>query len=116
MPASSADVTFPPATVARPAASPSVPAPPSAAVSPDFEAVLHGVGRLLGACPGANKNDRLAVAIEALIEAGVDTRSRIVGAARSLGFDPAHAGVLLGRERHRWRRGADGAFRLPAST
>ena len=87
-----------------------MPAPAPAASSPDFEAVLHGVWRLLGACGDANKNDRLTVAIEA----SVDTRERIVGAAHALGFERAHAGALLGRERRRWRRGADGTFRLTA--
>lgn len=50
----------------------------------------------------------------ALIDAGVDTRPRIVGAAASLGFKPSHAGALLERERE-WRLGADGRYRLLAA-
>lgn len=94
--------------------------PSSAAALPPIaiDGVLHRVREMLDGCGTSNRNDLLVIAIEALIEAGVDAGPRIVGAAASLGFKPAHAGALLATgeggspERHRWQRGSDGVYRL----
>lgn len=83
-----------------------------------IDVVLHRIRRLLDGCGTSNLNDLAIVAIEALIEEGVDTGPQIVGAARSLGFNARHVGAILGRSeggnpaRHRWQRGADGVYRL----
>jgi len=73
---------------------------------------------MLDDCGTSNRNDLLVIAIEALIDSGVNPGPQIVDAAGSLGFKRAHAGAFLGKseggnpDRHRGQRGADGAYRL----
>lgn len=73
---------------------------------------------MLDDCGTSNRNDLLVIAIKALIDGGVDTGPRIVGAAASMGFKRAHAGAVLSKseggspDRHRWHRGSDGVYRL----
>jgi len=86
--------------------------------SPSAVVDLDGIKRMLDDCQTSNKNDLVVIAIEALIGAGVNIGPRIIGAARSIGFDPKHAGAVLGRSegrdpgRHRWQRDSDGVYRL----
>lgn len=85
-----------------------------------IDVVLHRVRQLLDGCGTSNRNDLAVVAVEALIEAGVNTGPSIVGAARSLGFKASHVGAVLGRSeggnpaRHHWQRGSDDVYRLHA--
>jgi hypothetical protein len=80
----------------------------------DYDALL-GIREMLDGCE-ANQNERAIVAITALIEAGFNTGPRIVGAAKWLGFDPAHAGAVLKKStgpnsaRHWWKRCIDGIY------
>ncbi len=79
---------------------------------------IDRIQRMLDDCDTSNRNDLLMIAIEALIDRGVDTGPRIVGAAASMGFKRAHAGAVLSKseggspDRHRWQRGSDGIYRL----
>ncbi len=83
-----------------------------------IDVVLDRLRQLLDACGTSNRHDLVIVAIEALIEEGVNTGPQIIGAARSLGFKACHVGVILGKseggnpDRHRWQRGTDGVYRL----
>jgi hypothetical protein len=89
-----------------------------APVSPDTDADLFdGFRRLLANCgAGANRHDQVIVLILACIGAGLDTGPRIIGAARHLGFNPQHTGLILkkhcGRDpaRHHWSRDDAGRY------
>ena len=67
-----------------------------------IDVALHRIRQLLDACGTSNRHDLAIVAIEALIEEGVNTGPAIIGAARSLGFKASHAGAI-GEERGRQR-------------
>ncbi len=81
---------------------------------------LHRVRQMLDGCGTGNRNDLLVIAISALIEAGVNTRGAIVGAAISLGFKCGHAGAILSNSiggnpsRAKWQRGAEGVYAVLA--
>lgn len=83
-----------------------------------IDVVMHRVRQLLDGCGTSNRNDLAVVAVEALIETGVNTGPAIVGAARSLGFKASHVGAVLSKSgggnpvRHRWQCGSDGVYRL----
>ena len=110
-----ADIVFPSQEAAP------TPQPPIVTAALDMDAIEHSIWQLLGACGEANKNDRLVVVIEALIEAGVNTRPRIIGAAKGFGFDRGHVGAVLEKSegpdprRHRWQRDANGVYRTHAA-
>lgn len=84
----------------------------------DIDLILHRVRTMLDGCPEHNRNYLLVIAIKALIAEGINTGTRIVGAAASLGFSRAHAGSILNHSecsspaRHQWQRGADGVYRV----
>lgn len=110
---SATDVTFPtaPAAAVQPAPVASAPRPL------DIDLVLGSIRAMLDGCRTADRNELLVIAVVALIGEGVDTGPRIVGAARRLGFQAAHAGAVLRageRGRARWRRGADGVYAVLA--
>lgn len=92
----------------------------AAEVFPVFtpSADIDCIGRMLDGCYTGNRNDLLIIAIEALIEGGVNTGPGIVSAAVALGFKASHAGVILranrgsSPDRHRWQRGGDGVYYL----
>ena len=74
---------------------------------------------LIQACgTEANKHDQAIAVIAACIDEGLDTRPRIVGAMRHLGFSAAHAAMILNEatgcnsERHRWRADEGGRYSL----
>ena len=87
----------------------------------DANQIFSEVRQLIAdCCPTGNKHEQAIVAIEAFIIAGFDTRARIVGALRRLGFDNGHVHIVLKQEtgkmdHHRWRV-ADGRYRLAAGT
>lgn len=68
--------------------------------------------RILKRVSGPNKNDEADVLISALIDRGINTGPRIIGAAKRLDLDGRHAGIRL-REGigHRWSRDKDGTYR-----
>ena len=68
--------------------------------------------RLKEAC-GRNKHDQATVLIDALIDEGIDTQPRIVGAMRRLDFLDSHTVLILaeGRISKRWERDAEGRYR-----
>lgn len=74
---------------------------------------------LIQACgPEANKHDQAIAVIAACIDEGLNTRPRIVGAMKHLGFSTAHAAMMLTEatgcnpERHRWRADEGGRYSL----
>jgi len=74
---------------------------------------FEGLRQLLGACgPDTNRHDRLTVLIAACIDAGFDTESGIIVAARAHGFKAGHAAILLreGIGIH-WRSDGGGRYR-----
>ncbi|RYG89843.1 MAG: hypothetical protein EON59_00945 [Alphaproteobacteria bacterium] len=59
----------------------------------------------------ANDNDKLDILISALIDRGINSGPRIVGAAVRLDFDGAHAGIRLSHGiGRRWMRDADRTY------
>ncbi|KXU29479.1 hypothetical protein A0J57_23175 [Sphingobium sp. 22B] len=64
------------------------------------------------------KHDQAIIVIAACIEEGLDTRPRIVGAMKKLGFNSAHVAITLNKatgsdlERHRWRLDGAGRYSL----
>ena len=102
---STADITVPSLAPATPPA----PLPPASEVA--FDVALNRIRAMLDGCGTTDRNALLTIAIEALIGAGVNSRSRIIGAAQSLGFNASHAGAVLERGRE-WVSGTDGVYRL----
>jgi hypothetical protein len=93
------------------------PVPPTAVTlssdAPDAEvnAIFRDLRDLMQAC-GTNKNDKVDVLITALIDRGMDTGHRIIGAAKRLDFDGQHAGIRLSEGvSHRWSRDEGGKYR-----
>lgn len=79
----------------------------------EVAAVFDALDEVLAACRGAPYDDRLTVLITALIERGINTRSRIVGAAQKKGFNAEKAGKFLTKATGTlWRRGKDGIYSL----
>ena len=78
--------------------------------------VFEELRALQRACGEADKNDQATALIHACIANGWDTRKRIVGALRQLGFNYKHVAMVLkfgtGRnpEQHRWRMDDDGSY------
>ncbi len=78
---------------------------------------LDGLRDLQRDC-GPNCNDQAVALITACIEEGWNTRARIVGALKALGFDYRHAAIMLKDNagpdpvRHRWQCGETGVYRL----
>jgi hypothetical protein len=67
--------------------------------------------------PGTNRHEQATVMIEACIGEGFDTRPRIIGALRQLGFDPRHIAITLKGDNPyggRWLRSAGGIYSLTA--
>ena len=74
---------------------------------------------LIQACgPEANKHDQAIAVIAACIDEGLNTRPRIVGAMKHLGFSTAHAAMILNEatgsdpSRYRWQRDSSGRYSL----
>ncbi len=91
--------------------------PPAAATLPIDapEEVVNALFRdfrdLMQAC-GTNKNDKADVLITALIDAGINTGPRIIGAAKRLDLDGQHAGIRLKEGiGQRWSRDRYGKYR-----
>lgn len=67
-------------------------------------------------CGDADKNDQAIVLIHGCIAIGWDSRKRVVGALRHLGFNYRHVAIILDRgtgdsaEQHRWRVDGDGRY------
>lgn len=83
---------------------------------PDDGSTFDRLRKLMVRC-GKNKNDRAIAVISACIMEGFDTRPRIIGALKHLGFNPRHAAMILndgtGRpDSHWWHRDADGRYSL----
>lgn len=63
-----------------------------------------------------NQHDQATILITACIEEGMDEGKRIVGALKTLGFDPRHVGIILktgtgdNPNRHLWRRDGTGKY------
>lgn len=84
----------------------------------DVNAIFERLRQLDRKCGStANRHDRATVLICACIEEGMDDSPRIIGALRSLGFNPRHVGKLLrdgtGNDprRHWWHRDHAGTYR-----
>jgi hypothetical protein len=79
----------------------------SSSATPELLEELRELDRSLD--PTVNKNDRVIVLITALIDAGVNTRSQIVGVLTNLAFDRGHVALQLKHgtgdnpDRFRWR-------------
>ncbi len=100
------------ADIVVPSSKPATPSAPAPKV--DVDALLQKIRIDLDGCRTTDRNVLLTIAIEALMNASVDTGPQIVGAAVSLGFPRKHVGVMLGKGRG-WLRGADGRYRLLAA-
>lgn len=91
---------------------------PSSPQTIAIDEILHSIRQMLDGCGTSNRNDLAIIAIEALIDVGVNTGPRIIGAAVSIGFNRAHVGAILTKseggnpDRHRWQRDAEGTYRL----
>lgn len=60
---------------------------------------------------GSNTNEAVDVLINAMIDAGINTRSRMRSAANSLDCNPAHVVIRLnGGVGYRWTRDSDGIY------
>lgn len=92
---------------------PSLPATLSSdAPAAEVDAIFRRLRQLMKDCAKANSHDRLTIAIAACIDEGINTGIRIVGAARRLGFDAQHAGIVLnGGIGFNWHRAEDGHYR-----
>ena len=85
----------------------------------DAAAIFGRLRELANQCEigGVNRNDAGIALITACIEEGFDTRPRIVGALKALGFDRGHIAILLKEEtgadprRHRWAQDDEGRSR-----
>lgn len=97
------------ADIVVPSSKPATPSAPAPRV--DVDAVLQKIRIDLHGCRTTDRNVLLTIAIEALIGAGVNSRSRIIGAAQRLGFNASQAGAVLERGRE-WVSGTDGVYRL----
>ena len=76
----------------------------------DNAALFRGLRNLLQTS-GNNRNEAVDVLINALIDAGINTRSRIRGAASRLDCTPAHVVIRLnGGVGDRWTRDSDGIY------
>jgi hypothetical protein len=85
----------------------------SASPATDVNAVFNGLDELLAATRGLPVEDRLKALVPALIERGMNTRDRIVGAARKKNFNEKAAGKLLTKYTGTlWHRGKDGIYRV----
>jgi len=61
---------------------------------------------------GTNLHDHADVALSALIDRGINTGPRLIGAAKRLGFKGRHAGIILKAGiGHRWSRDEEGTYR-----
>jgi hypothetical protein len=79
----------------------------------DVTAVFDGLDELLAACRSAPYDDRLTVMITACIERGINTRPRIVGAARRKSFNAEKASRFLTKATGKlWLREKDGVYSL----
>jgi hypothetical protein len=56
--------------------------------------LIDRLQRLLAAC-GTNKNDQVIAAIGALIAERIDTKPRVLGMLKKLGFNTQHGSVML---------------------
>jgi len=117
---SGANIVFPPLAKTLPASVlttvPSLPAPPSRTPE-EVEAFFEEVRAMLrSGSYGKDKNVLLQIAIMECIDFGFDTRGRIFGACRRLGFKDGHPQSVLklgtgeNPEVHQWRRSADGSY------
>ena len=75
----------------------------------DDNHLIEDMRALREACgPTANKNDQASVVIQALIEQGYNTKSRVIGAMMRVDFDRGHAASVLEHgagsdpKRYRW--------------
>ena len=74
--------------------------------------LIESLRELLAACSTCNKHEQAIVLIDACIEAGQNTKAGILGTLGLLGWNMAHARVLLVKStgnaptRHRWSRSA----------
>lgn len=97
-----------------------VPAPilPSSQASTSEEAIelFNQLRSVLRACGATDRNHSAIALIHVCIAEGLDTRKRIVGALRHLGFDYRHVVKVLelgaGTDplRHRWSIDKDGTY------
>ena len=77
----------------------------------DNALMFRALRDLMHAC-GTNKHDKVDVLITALIDKGINTGSRIIGAASRLDCDRAHVAIRLkGGLGDRWTRDNDGTYR-----
>lgn len=83
----------------------------SASPSAEVNAVFDGFDGLLASVDGAPYDDRLTVMITACIERGINTRPRIVGAARRKSFNAEKASSFPAKTTGKlWLRGRDGTY------
>lgn len=77
----------------------------------EVDAIFRRLRQLMKDCAKANSHDRVTIAIAACIDEGINTGIRIVGAARRLGFDAQHAGIVLSNGiGSNWKRAEDGRY------
>lgn len=104
------DETVPPATKQVPSQATVLTSNSPAA---DVNAVYDGLDGLLEATRGASVEVRLTAFIPALIERGMNTRPKIVGAAKRKNFNVERTGKFLTKYTGTlWRRGKDGIYSL----
>jgi hypothetical protein len=84
----------------------------------EMAAIFGELREMIAACgPDANKGDVVHILIIACIEVGMNTRARIVGALRTLGFNYAHVNIILNNETglyRSWQRSDDGSYTINA--
>lgn len=81
------------------------------------DALIESLRELQAACSTCNKHEQAIVLIDACIEAGRNTKDGILGTLGLLGWNMAHARLLLAKStgnaptRHRWSCDSDGVYR-----
>lgn len=92
-----------------------VPTPPPVSPVPfeqERNAFFRDIREMLATLdPKTSQHDCMQILISACIDQGYDSRPQITGVAAQLGFDKAHAVIILTRETgHRWQVGVDGRY------
>ncbi len=73
--------------------------------------LFRALRELKRAC-GKNKHDQITTLIDALLDEGIDTKPRIIGALQKLDFSASQVAAVLDDEvnRRRWRRHGHGQY------
>lgn len=88
-----------------------LPVPATESSDEQLNAALFRGFRNLLQTSGNNRNEAVDVLINAMIDAGINTRSRVVGAATRLDCNRAHVAIRLnGGVGDRWTRDSEGIY------